>query len=110
MNNIKVTLVLTLLSLVPAITVAAGNAEEGQRKSVVCQACHGTTGKSVLPIYPNLAGQYEDYLVMSLKGFRDGSRNNAIMSGFAAGLSDRDIEDLAAWYSSQPGLTEIKDK
>ncbi len=110
MNKIKITLVLTLLSLVPATTFAKGNAEEGQRKSVVCQACHGPTGKSVQPIYPNLAGQHQDYLVMTLKAFRDGSRQNAVMSGFAAALSDNDIEDLAAWYSSQPGLTEIKDK
>lgn len=99
-----------MLSLVPAITLAAGDAEQGKRKSAVCLACHGPTGKSVQPIYPNLAGQYEDYLVLSLKAYRDGSRKNAIMSGFAAGLSDRDIEDLAAWYSSQQGLTEITDK
>jgi len=110
MNKIKLTLVLTLLSLVSTITFANGNAEEGQRKSAVCHACHGPTGKSPQPIYPNLAGQHQDYLILSLKGFRDGSRQNAIMSGFAAALSDQDIEDLAAWYSSQPGLTEIKDK
>lgn len=110
MNKIKVTLLLMLLLLIPAISFAGGDAEQGQKKSAVCQACHGATGISIQPIYPNLAGQYEDYLVFSLKGFRDGSRQNAIMSGFAAGLSDQDIEDLAAWYSSQPGLTEIKDK
>ena len=46
----------------------------------------------------------------ALRGFRDGSRPNAIMSGFAATLSDTDIEDIAAWYASQPGLTEIKHK
>lgn len=94
----------------PALTFAAGNAAEGQKKSAVCHACHGPTGVSIQPIYPNLAGQHQDYLSMSLRAFRDGSRQNAIMSGFAANLSDADIEDIAAWYASQDGLTEILDK
>ena len=98
------------MSILPGLAFAKGNPAAGERKSTTCQACHGPTGKSVQPIYPNLGGQHEDYLVHALKGFRDGSRNNAIMSGFAAGLSDQDIEDLAAWYASQPGLTEITDK
>ncbi len=83
---------------------------QGQNKSAVCHACHGATGKSVQPIYPNLGGQHQDYLSKTLYAFRDGSRQNAIMSGFAANLSDADIEDIAAWYASQQGLTEITDK
>ena len=89
---------------------AHGNTMAGMNKSAVCHACHGPTGIGVEPIYPNLGGQHQDYLVMSLRSFRDGSRQNAIMSGFAANLSDKDIEDIAAWYASQDGLTEIKDK
>jgi cytochrome c553 len=110
MNKTYITLASALLSLVPAIAFSAGNPAAGQSKSVVCHACHGPTGKSIQPIYPNLGGQHEDYLVKSLKGFRDGSRQNAIMSGFAANLSDQDIEDISAWYASQQGLTEIKHK
>jgi cytochrome c553 len=82
----------------------------GRSKSATCQACHGLTGTSIQPIYPNLGGQHQNYLRKTLHGFRDGSRANAIMSGFAGGLSDADIEDIAAWYASQAGLTEIQDK
>lgn len=110
MNKIQFKLAISLILLMPALALSAGNAAEGQKKSVVCQACHGATGTSTLPIYPNLGGQHQDYLIISLQRFRDGSRQNAIMSGFAANLSDTDIEDIAAWYASQSGLVEIKDK
>ena len=89
---------------------SAGSAARGQSKSEVCHACHGATGNAVQTIYPNLGGQHQDYLEKTLRAFRDGSRPNAIMAGFATNLSDTDIEDLAAWYSSQSGLTEIQDK
>jgi cytochrome c553 len=110
MNKTQITLAVTLLALLPAVAFPAGNAAAGQNKSAVCHACHGPTGISVQPIYPNLGGQHQDYLVKSLRGFRDGSRQNAVMSGFAANLSDTDIEDIAAWYASQQGLAEIKHK
>jgi cytochrome c553 len=110
MNKTQITLAVTLLALLPAVALPVGNAAAGQNKSAVCHACHGPTGVSVQPIYPNLGGQHQDYLVKSLQGFRDGSRQNAVMSGFAANLSDADIEDIAAWYASQQGLTEIKHK
>ena len=89
---------------------AVGNTTEGQSKSTLCHACHGPTGTSTQPIYPNLGGQQQDYLSKTLYNFRDGSRQNAIMNGFAANLSNADIEDITAWYASQKGLTEIKDK
>jgi len=110
MNRIQSTLAVTLLSFIPAIGFSAGNAAEGKNKSAVCQACHGATGQSVQSIYPNLGGQHQDYLSKTLYNFRDGSRQNAIMSGFAANLTDADIEDISAWYASQQGVTEIKDK
>ena len=110
MRRIQSLLAVSLLSLVPVITFAAGNAAEGKNKSAVCHACHGADGKSLQPIYPNLGGQHQDYLSKTLHDFRDGSRPNAIMNGFAANLTDEDIEDIAAWYASQEGLTEIKDK
>jgi len=110
MNKIQTAVTVILLSCIPAMAFSAGNAAEGQNKSVVCHACHGATGKSVLPIYPNLGGQQHSYLSKTLNSFRDGSRQNVIMNGFAANLSDADIEDISAWYASQQGLTEIKDK
>ncbi len=110
MNKTQITLAVTLLALLPAAAFPAGNAAAGQSKSAVCHACHGPTGVSVQPIYPNLGGQHQDYLVKSLREFRDGRRQNAVMSGFAANLSDADIEDISAWYASQQGLTEIRHK
>lgn len=87
---------------------ASGNSQRGQEKSQVCQSCHGATGnESLQPSYPKLAGQHADYLRHSLKAYRDGGRQNAVMSGIAAGLSDQDIADLAAWYSSQKGLEDL---
>ena len=110
MNKFQSTVAVTLLSLIPAVGFSAGNAAEGKNKSTVCHACHGPTGKSVEPIYPNLGGQQQSYLIKTLEGFRDGSRQNVIMNGFAATLSDADIKDISAWYASQSGLLEMQAK
>ena len=82
---------------------AAGKAEAGKAKAAqVCAACHGADGaKPSAPDQPILAGQYYDYLVKAMADYKSGKRNNAIMKGFAAGLSVQDMEDLAAWFSSQ---------
>jgi cytochrome c553 len=94
--------------LLPLAAPAAGDPELGRMKSETCTACHGEDGKGILPIYPVLAGQYEDYIVWSLKQYRSGARNNAIMMPMAAALSDDDIADLAAFYASLPGLGNLK--
>ena len=70
-----------------------------------CQACHGPDGVGILPEYPNLAGQHNDYIVQALKAYRKGARQNAIMQGMAAALTDEDITAAAKYFSSQkPGL------
>jgi cytochrome c553 len=70
-----------------------------------CVACHGPDGVGILPEYPNLAGQQPDYIRQALHSYKSGNRKNAIMAGMAAALTDQDIEELAAYYSSQrPGL------
>jgi cytochrome c553 len=75
------------------------------KASQTCVACHGNDGVGILPEYPNLAGQHEDYLVNSLRSYKSGVRKNAIMAGMAAALTDQDIQELAEYYSSQrPGL------
>lgn len=79
---------------------SAGDAAAGRAKAQICVGCHGATGISALPMYPNLAGQKEQYLVSSMKAYRDGQRNNPIMSPMAKPLSDTDIENLAAYYAS----------
>jgi cytochrome c553 len=97
---------LLLLALALALAGAVharGNAEAGKQKaSPVCAACHGPTGaQPTAPENPILAGQHYDYLVRALRDYKSGKRNNAVMKGFAASLSRQDIEDLAAWFSSQ---------
>jgi cytochrome c553 len=78
-----------------------------------CVACHGNDGIGILPEYPNLAGQHEDYIEAALKAYRGGQRKNPVMGGMAANLKDAEIRELAAYYSSQrPGLcstAEIRD-
>lgn len=82
--------------------MASGNPGRGLELSVPCQACHGKDGNGVGdPQYPIIAGQYADYLEHSLKAYRSGERENAIMLGFAQTLSDQDIKDLAAYFAAQ---------
>ena len=99
-----------VVALSPGSSYASGDAEAGREKAQVCQTCHGLDGKSIDPSYPNLAGQYESYLIKALADYRSGNRNNAIMQSFATSLSNQDIEDLAAWYSSQEGLQDLSIK
>jgi cytochrome c553 len=87
----------------PALA-SSGDAAAGKKKSEPCKACHGQAGISASPEFPNLAGQHADYLAASLRHYQDGKRSNAIMKGMAANLSKKDILDLAAYYSKQPGL------
>lgn len=82
---------------------ATGNVDAGKTKSAPCAACHGVDGNSTDPQYPRLAGQYRDYLEQSLKEYRLGKRQNAIMAGFAKSLSDQDIADLAVYFANLPG-------
>ena len=81
----------------------AADREAGKKKAaVVCVACHGADGnKPSDPTQPVLAGQHADYLERALTDYKIGRRNNPIMKGFASQLSKKDIEDLAAWFSSQ---------
>ncbi len=82
---------------------AGGDAKAGAEKSATCAACHGAQGIGEITTYPILAGQYASYLEHALKSYRDGSRENAIMAGFAVALSDEDIADLAAYFAAQEG-------
>ncbi len=95
----------TLLSgvLLSASVTAGGNVARGKEKAQACFACHGEGGNQPISNYPKLAGQYADYLKQSLKAYQNGKRKNAVMVGSAAGLSADDIDDLVAYFSSQPG-------
>jgi cytochrome c553 len=91
------------LAALPALALAGGNAASGKAKAAqVCAACHGPEGnKPSAPDQPVLAGQYPDYLIQALTDYKSGKRSNPIMKGFAGQLSKQDMEDLAAWFSSQ---------
>ena len=78
----------------------AGDIAAGKTKAASCAGCHGADGISANPLWPNLAGQKAPYLVKQLKAFRDGVRQDPMMSAMARPLSDADIENLAAYYSS----------
>ena len=94
-----------LLLLIPvlalSVQVFAADPVAGKEKSTACAACHGVDGNSVNPVWPKLAGQHEEYIVKQLMDFKSGARENAQMSPIAAGLSDEDIRDLAAYFNSQ---------
>ena len=81
-------------------SIGAADVEAGKAKASVCAGCHGLNGISGNIQWPNLAGQQEGYLINQIKAFRDGSRRDPLMSPMVKGLSDADIEDLAAYYHS----------
>jgi len=81
--------------------MAEGNASIGKGKAAACAACHGADGNSPSDMFPKLAGQGEAYLVKQLQDFKSGARNNAIMAPMVATLSEEDMADLAAYFSSQ---------
>lgn len=78
-----------------------GSAQEGSTKAGVCLACHGMNGNSTNPEWPTLAGQSAVYTAEQLRLFRAGARVNPVMQPMASNLSDDDIDDLAAYYSTQ---------
>ena len=73
---------------------------KGKAKAVTCVACHGPKGISNNPIWPNLAGQKKEYLIKQIKAFKDGVRKDPSMAPMVAPLTEEDIKNLAAYYSS----------
>jgi|SRR5258706_16479866 len=101
------TAVLAVQLIVPVCVLAAtsgmsqaGDVKAGRAKAMMCQACHGLDGLSKTPDSPNIASQIEPYLVAQLQAFKSGLRKNDAMSVVAPTLSDKDIEDLAAYYAA----------
>ena len=102
----------TVFSLAGGLTQAqaAGDAAAGKAKSASCAGCHGADGNSVNPEWPSLAGQGAGYIAKQLHDFKGGKRENATMAPMAAPLTDEDIQDLAAYFSSQPIKAGAADK
>ena len=84
-----------------AQTGVAADAAAGKSNSVVCSACHGADGNSMVPSFPKLAGQGEAYLIKQMQDIRDGARPVPTMAGQLDGKSDNDLADLAAYFASQ---------
>ena len=97
-NMAGATLMSVLLGL--SAQVLAGDVETGKTRSAACAGCHGAAGISSNPLWPNLAGQQPAYLVKQMKAFRDGTRSDPMMGPMAMPLTDADIDNLAAYYSS----------
>lgn len=114
MRKIVIPLAL-LLGFASQATAVEGNVEAGKAKSATCAACHGPDGNSPTDMYPKIAGQHASYIFKQLKEFKLGAstggkegRNNAVMAGMVAALSEQDMKDLAVFYASQtmkPGST-----
>ena len=107
----KVILTLVISLGITGVAFAKGDAAAGKSKSTICTACHGSTGVSSAPNWPNLAGQGERYLVKQITEIKNGERFVPEMMPFVSALAKRDIANLAAFYASQPtpqGATDVK--
>jgi len=111
----KKTIIALVLSAVSLGAAAGGNIANGEAlaRKYACASCHGADfNKGIDPTYPKLAGQHADYLQHALQAYKRGGskpygRNNAIMVGMVAPLSDRDMVDLAAYLHSLPGTLVV---
>ncbi len=108
MNKISIMVCGALLAV--SSQAMAGNVEAGKELAKKdCASCHGADGNSpISPDIPKLAGQNADYLVKSLQGYKSGVRKNPMMAPMGAKLSQRQMEDLAAYFASQQGLVTFK--
>jgi cytochrome c553 len=98
----------------PEVLTASKNdvpATARPKATEVCLACHGTNGVGITADYPTIAGQHKDYIERALHDYQKGGRKNPVMAGMAATLTPADIEQLAAYYSSQsPSLATVPKK
>lgn len=103
---------LALSGLLLAHTVASaeslvdGDAAAGKARAVTCAACHGPEGNSVMPTWPNIAGQGADYLLTQLQAFKSGNRPDPVMGAQVLALSEQDMKDLAVYFESLPTATQ----
>lgn len=95
----KVSALLVAMVMTIGVAHAGGDAKAGKAKAAACAGCHGATGISNNPVWPNLAGQKAAYIAKQLKAFKSGARKDPMMDSTAKGLSDADIENLSAYYS-----------
>jgi len=82
--------------------IKQANSKNGKGLAAQCAACHGEKGISSTPEFPSLAGQLATYTYKQLQDYKNGQRTHTLMTSIAAGLSDQDMADMAAWYNSLP--------
>ena len=93
-----------------AESLVEGSAENGEAKAITCTACHGPQGNSMTALWPNIAGQNAPYLVAQLQAFKEGSRNDPLMTPQAMLLSEADMADLAVYFEGLPEASQaVKD-
>lgn len=85
----------------------AAPAKSGAEVAKQCVACHGEDGNSLTPNFPRIAGQHADYMLHTLKSYKNGDRKNAIMAGIVAALSEEEMKNVAAFYADQTGLSVV---
>jgi cytochrome c553 len=104
MKHTTMTLCAAMLTALAAPVPAAGDPQAGREKNSMCAGCHGIPGwRTAYPaVYsvPKLGGQHADYIVAALQAYKSGERSHPSMNGIAAGLSEQDMQDLAAYYAS----------
>ncbi|WP_236550814.1 cytochrome c [Limnobacter sp. 130] len=114
LTTLKLSSLFAALMFSMSVTQAAGPVKvfkpdlaKGKEIMQQCVACHGADGNASAPIYPKIAGQHAEYLYKQLVNFKSGKdgekplRENAIMAGFAAGLSDDDMKNVSAYLEAQ---------
>jgi cytochrome c553 len=96
-------LVSSFMLTVSAEVLAEAPAQKSAEQTInnVCAACHGADGNSAITLNPKLAAQHPEYLEKQLTEFKSGKRANAVMSGMAAGLSEQEIKDIAAYFAAK---------
>lgn len=102
MNRYSTTTAVSIFLALFAMAAQAADVNVGKNQSAVCQGCHGSEGFSAGPMFPNLAGQSRIYLEAQLKNFKAGNRESPTMKSVAEGLSEAEIQNLAAYFSSLP--------
>lgn len=93
--------VCVLMLVCSSFAYSAANSAAGKEKSATCQGCHGTDGNSYAGNWPNLAGQHSRYIRKQIQNFQSGDRQDPTMTSMVKGLSQTDIADIAAYFSSQ---------
>lgn len=95
------------LTLAGAAAAQDGDVDAGRKVANMCRTCHGANGYAQIPIAPHIGGEPQTYLAGQLLAFKSGARAHEMMTVVAAGLSDTQIADVAAWYAAQQAVATL---